>query len=75
MRDTSNAYSIDYFKQSLLFSFIVFSLFLGSSEAAASTSPFSVSIAESPLNSSAEALHTVQGRDSISENQKESGLI
>ena len=69
MRDTSNAYSIDYFKQSLLFSFIVFSLFLGSSEAAASTSPFSVSITESPLNSSAEALHTVQGRDSISENQ------
>ena len=69
MRDTSNAYSIDYFKQSLLFSFIVFSLFLGSSEAAASTSPFSVSITESPLNSSVCTPHAVQGRDSISENQ------
>ena len=70
MRDTSNAYSIDYFKQSLLFSFIVFSLFLGSSEAAASTSPFSVSITESPLNSSVCTPHAVQGRDSISKNQE-----
>jgi len=69
MRDTSNTCFIDCFKQSLLFSFLAFSLFLGSSETMARTSPLRVSIMECPFISSVDAPHAVQGRDSISKNQ------